>query len=257
MDLMDNNIQAFELDEMTLLQSKFDKVFFMNVVGNHLLFPPITFQSIWITTTRDMAKLLSSASSGRGGYPSSSCLDEMSLVTSDLNLEPLIKTSIVIQLVDGSFVYPLGVIEDVLVNIDNFVIPCDFYILDMERDSSNNNTPILFGSTFLKTVNTKIDCGIFIPSNAMTKLISVTELELKPLPDNLKYVFIGDNNTLPVIITKGLTSAQEEKLMKLLCHHKIAIEWTFADIKGISPSMCMHHILLEDNANQQGKYKEG
>jgi hypothetical protein len=32
-----------------------------------------------------------------------------------LSLEPLNKTSIVIQLADHSFVYPLGVIEDVLV----------------------------------------------------------------------------------------------------------------------------------------------
>ena len=76
-----------------------------------------------------------------------------------LSLEPLIKTSIVIiQLVDRSFIYPLGVIKDVLVNIDSLVIPCDFYILDMERDScdSSNNTPILFGRPFLKTTNTKL-----------------------------------------------------------------------------------------------------
>ena len=70
---------------------------------------------------------------------------------------------------------------------------------------------------------------------------------MKPLPDNLKYVFIDDNNTLPVIIAKGLTNAQEEKLVKL-CDHKTIIGWTLANIKGISPSMCMHHILLEDNA---------
>jgi hypothetical protein len=35
--------------------------------------------------------------------------------------------------------------------------------------------------------------------------------------------------------------------MKFLCDHKTIIGWTLADIKGISPSMCMHHILLEDN----------
>jgi hypothetical protein len=82
----------------------------------------------------------------------------------------------------------------------------------------------------------------------LPSILQAPELELKPLPGNLKYVFIGDNNTLPVIIAKGLTSAQEEKLVKLLCDHKTAIGWTLADIKGISPSMCMHHILLEDNA---------
>jgi hypothetical protein len=82
-------------------------------------------------------------------------------VYDSLSLEPLNKTSIVIQLADRSFVYPLGVIKDVLVKIDSLVIPCDFYILDMEHDScdSSNNTPILFGRPFLKTANTKIDCG--------------------------------------------------------------------------------------------------
>ena len=79
-------------------------------------------------------------------------------VYDSFSLKPLIKTSIVIQLVDRNLVYPLGVIKDVLVKIDNLVIPYDFYILDMKHDSSNN-TPILFRRPFLKTVNTKIDCG--------------------------------------------------------------------------------------------------
>jgi len=81
-------------------------------------------------------------------------------VYDSLSLEPLNKTSIVIQLVDRSFVYPLGVIEDVLVKIDSLVISCHFYIVDMERDScdSSNNTPVLFGRPFLKTAYTKIDC---------------------------------------------------------------------------------------------------
>jgi len=63
-------------------------------------------------------------------------------VYDSLSLEPLNKTSIVIQLADYSFVYPFGVIEDVLVKIDSLVIPCNFYILDMEYDScdSSNNT---------------------------------------------------------------------------------------------------------------------
>jgi len=84
-------------------------------------------------------------------------------------------------------------------------------------------------------------------------ILHAPKLELKPLPDNLKYVFIGDNNTFPVIIAKGLTSAQEEKLVKLLCDHKMAIGWTSVNIKDISPSMCMHHILLEDNAKPTKK----
>jgi hypothetical protein len=52
---------------MTLIHSEFGKVFFMKVVGNHLILSPIKFQSIWITRARDMAKILSSAVGGRGG----------------------------------------------------------------------------------------------------------------------------------------------------------------------------------------------
>ena len=82
-------------------------------------------------------------------------------VYDSFSLEPLIKTSIVIQLGDCSFVYSLGVIEDVLVKINSLVISCNFYILDMECDScdSSNNTPILFRRSFLKTINTKINYG--------------------------------------------------------------------------------------------------
>ncbi|PIN11689.1 hypothetical protein CDL12_15709 [Handroanthus impetiginosus] len=33
----------------------------------------------------------------------------------------------------------------------------------------------------------------------------------------------------------------------MLRNHKSAIRWTIADIKGISPSFCMHKILLKDD----------
>ena len=36
--------------------------------------------------------------------------------------------------------------------------------------------------------------------------------------------------------------------MQVLKEHKTAIGWTIADIKGISPSTCMHRILLEEEA---------
>ncbi|CAN6557480.1 unnamed protein product [Malus baccata var. baccata] len=75
-----------------------------------------------------------------------------------------------------------------------------------------------------------------------------TGLELKPLPDHLKYVFLGDNETLPVIVSSSLTAIEEEKLIRVLKEHKTAIGWTLADIRGISPTTCMHRILLEEGA---------
>ncbi|XP_074270750.1 uncharacterized protein LOC141594645 [Silene latifolia] len=73
-------------------------------------------------------------------------------------------------------------------------------------------------------------------------------VELKPLPSHLKYAFLGNEETLPVIISSKLTKEQEEALIRVLKQHKEAIGWTMADIKGISPTLCMHRILLEDEA---------
>jgi hypothetical protein len=71
--------------------------------------------------------------------------------------------------------------------------------------------------------------------------------ELKPLPDNLKYKFLGPAETLPVIIASDLHASQEEKLLDVLREHKEAIGWTIEDIKGISSSVVMHKIHLEED----------
>jgi len=71
--------------------------------------------------------------------------------------------------------------------------------------------------------------------------------ELKPLPNNLKYKFLGPAETLLVIIASDLHVAQEEKLLDVLREHKEAIGWTIEDIKGISPSVVMHKIHLEED----------
>ncbi|XP_012480844.1 uncharacterized protein LOC105795727 [Gossypium raimondii] len=48
-------------------------------------------------------------------------------------------------------------------------------------------------------------------------------LELKPLPTNLKYVFLSNKNTLPVIVSTTLDVTQEEKLVHIFKQHKRAI----------------------------------
>ncbi|MCI44958.1 hypothetical protein A2U01_0066197, partial [Trifolium medium] len=61
-------------------------------------------------------------------------------------------------------------------------------------------------------------------------------LELKPLPSNLKYAYLGESENLPVIISSSLEDEQERKLLEVLSVHKKAIGWTLADIPGISPA---------------------
>ncbi|XP_031253758.1 uncharacterized protein LOC116111755 [Pistacia vera] len=72
------------------------------------------------------------------------------------------------------------------------------------------------------------------------------KLELKPLPSNLKYVFL-DKDAYPVIISASLIDLEEKSLLDILRKHEKVMGWTIADIKGISPSICMHKILMEEN----------
>ena len=53
---------------------------------------------------------------------------------------------------------------------------------------------------------------------------------------------------LPIIISNNLTSLQEDTLIRVLKEHKSAIGSIIVDIKGISPSICMHRIHLNDGA---------
>ena len=53
---------------------------------------------------------------------------------------------------------------------------------------------------------------------------------------------------MPLIIALDLVDAQEERLLEVLREHKEAIGLTIEDIKGISPSVVMHKIHLEENA---------
>ena len=45
-----------------------------------------------------------------------------------------------------------------------------------------------------------------------------------------------------------MTEAEKQKLLVIMRKYKEAIAWSIEDLKGISPSICMHKILLEDNA---------
>ena len=51
---------------------------------------------------------------------------------------------------------------------------------------------------------------------------------------------------LPVIISNKLSMEEEENLVTVLKAYKEAIGWTIADIKGLSPSTCMHKIKVEE-----------
>ncbi|XP_059432364.1 uncharacterized protein LOC132165684 [Corylus avellana] len=118
-------------------------------------------------------------------------------IYASLKLGPLNKTGVVIQLADRSNAYPKGVVEDVLVQINELVFLTDFYVLDMEN--GDQTAPILLGRPFLKT--SKID----VHSGTLTMKFD-GEIVKFNIYDAMKYPY--DDN--PVYYTDVIDSLAKE-----------------------------------------------
>ncbi|XP_058211404.1 uncharacterized protein LOC131323568 [Rhododendron vialii] len=261
-----------------------------------------------------------------------------------LGLGEMRPTSVTFQLADRSIRVPRGMVEDVLVQVDNFIYPVDFIVLDtcpVPSSQVSTSTPVILGRPFLATSNAVIHCrsgllnltfgnmrmevNVFnigsqmgddecvhevnlidslvqehmdtflckdplevcltaeeknfldsleveylcslldiedvcgtdvwspkfeelppLESKTLPSSIQSPKLELKVLPETLKYAFLGENETYPVVISSSLVGSQESQLLEILKRHTKAIGWSIADIKGIDASICSHHIALED-----------
>ncbi|RDY10015.1 hypothetical protein CR513_05521, partial [Mucuna pruriens] len=77
-----------------------------------------------------------------------------------LNFGDLEPTWMTIQLANKSVVQPLGVLEDVLVQVNELIFLADFYVLDMEDKTSGKGSTLILGQPFLMTTRTKIDVHV-------------------------------------------------------------------------------------------------
>ncbi|RVW18356.1 Retrovirus-related Pol polyprotein from transposon 17.6 [Vitis vinifera] len=80
-------------------------------------------------------------------------------VYKQLGLGELKTTSITLSLADRSVKIPRGMIEDVLVQVDNFYYPVGFFVLDIDPIVKETNyVPIILRRPFLATSNAIINC---------------------------------------------------------------------------------------------------
>ncbi|XP_042012087.1 uncharacterized protein LOC121760495 [Salvia splendens] len=73
-----------------------------------------------------------------------------------LNIGPLKTSDVILRLADNSAIKMVGMIEDVLVKVDDFIFTADFIVLDMKVDK---NVPLILGTDFLATSKALIDVG--------------------------------------------------------------------------------------------------
>ncbi|KAL8477274.1 hypothetical protein ACS0TY_029532 [Phlomoides rotata] len=86
-------------------------------------------------------------------------------------------------------------------------------------------------------------------SKILPYVLQPPELELKPLLAHLKYVYLGEKETLSAIISAKLTEHQEKALVEALKNYMEALGWMIADKREINPSFCMYRILLKEDGS--------
>ncbi|XP_042005874.1 uncharacterized protein LOC121754611 [Salvia splendens] len=279
----------------------------------------------------------------------------------------LVDTDIMIQLADRSCIHPEGILEDVIVKVNDFLYPADFFVIKMTEPVAKKSSGVLLGRLFLSTASTIIDfrngtisldfngeqftfniddamkrpadienvysVDVIEPlvqeyleeeflqrqftdsaadeevekevaewyeamndgemddqaivkammdfcerprpagSSGKAQVSSLEKLpdqgkslrreaeenplptevkkpakELKPLPAHLNYAYLGEDETMPVIINSQLTQGQEDRLLEVLKRNQKSIGWKLTDLVGISLDLCMHHIRLEEGA---------
>ncbi|XP_047257466.1 uncharacterized protein LOC124889561 [Capsicum annuum] len=79
---------------------------------------------------------------------------------------------------------------------------------------------------------------------AKPSIIEIPQLKLMSLPSHLQYVFLGEDNTLPIIVVVDLEPCQVDSLKLIVKKFISAIGWTIADIIEIPPKIYSHKIKL-------------
>ena len=68
---------------------------------------------------------------------------------------------------------------------------------------------------------------------------------LKPLPSGLKYAFLNNDRESLVNISDKLSKDETLQLLIVLEKHCSTFGYSLEDLKGISPALCTHRILID------------
>ncbi|XP_042387425.1 uncharacterized protein LOC121979502 [Zingiber officinale] len=152
--------------------------------------------------------------------------------------------------VDDHSLLSIDLFDELEDRLDGYLLECAVFFNNFRDDpstecSDNSDKCVSVSETrdYEGVFVVEVESGKSLPS-----VLQPPKLELKVLPSHLKYAYLRKDEQLPVIISKDLDAAQEEKLLNVLRRNQKAIGWTLADLIGISSSICTHRILLEDDA---------
>ncbi|XP_021728490.1 uncharacterized protein LOC110695584 [Chenopodium quinoa] len=122
-----------------------------------------------------------------------------------LELGELSPTNITLQLADRSIKIPKGKVEDVPLRVGKFVIPVDFVVLDMDKDS---NIPIILGRPFLATSEDLID----IKSAKISLKVMEEEIEFDS-NESMQYPYSSLEDCMRIKILDDIVNSMKEHFL--------------------------------------------
>ncbi|GJY39513.1 MAK10-like protein [Tanacetum coccineum] len=148
------------------------------------------------------------------------CMNALVDQGSDVNVMPLstyvkitderhAETNIRLSLASHSYIYPLGITEDMLVDVVGYVYPVDFVILDIKEDEKR---PFILGTPFLTTAKAviKFDKGTITLRSGKSKI------SFHRIPESLCKVEKGIKNDIepiaPTMTVNRLVLEWEERI---------------------------------------------
>ncbi|GKD57111.1 reverse transcriptase domain-containing protein [Tanacetum coccineum] len=144
------------------------------------------------------------------------------------------ETDIRLSLASHSYIYPLGIAEDVLVKIVEHVYPVDFVILDIRE---NKIRPFILGTPFLTTTKASIK----FDTGTITLRSGKHKVSFHRKPDSSNMIDKGvKNNIKPIAPTMTVNRLvlEWEKKIKLHLEREMQFnQWRSNNFKGMHPTL--------------------
>ncbi|GJW46966.1 MAK10-like protein [Tanacetum coccineum] len=119
------------------------------------------------------------------------------------------ETDIRLSLASHSYIYPLGIAEDVLVDVTGYVYPVDFVILDIKEDKKR---PFILGTPFLTTAKAMIK----FDKGTITLRSGKSNISFHKIPETLCRIEKGTKNNIepiaPTMTVNRLVLEWEERI---------------------------------------------
>ncbi|GJT37039.1 reverse transcriptase domain-containing protein [Tanacetum coccineum] len=156
------------------------------------------------------------------------------------------ETDIRLSLASHSYIYPLGIAKDVLVEVVEHVYPVDFVILDIKEDEKRS---FILGTPFLTTAKAviKFDKGTITLRSGKSKI------SFHRIPESLCKIERGVKNDIepiaPTMTVNRLVLEWEERI-KLHLERKMEFDqWKSKNFKGKHPAL----VKVEGGMDDEGE----